>query len=369
MVYLDNAATTFPKPRCVIRSVEECLLRYCANPGRSTHQMALECAERVYETREIICDFLSFNHPERVVFTQNATHALNVAILGKVRGKCHIITSDMEHNSVLRPLYSAAIKYGAEISFFDSDLPLEDAIIPLIRSDTSLLVTSIASNVTGKTLDIKKLSMIAKKHGLYTIVDASQYLGHKAIDLSATPFDVLCAPGHKGLFGIQGGGIAVFRNEDDIAPLIMGGSGSNSRSESMPNEYPERLEAGTLNTPAIVALGSGVSYLMSCGMPAIEERLSALTERLYDILNNVNVTLYGCENGIAAFGHATISSAKIAERLDECNIAVRSGLHCAPLIHQKLGCEEAGTVRISLSVFNTQAELDALYKVLREICK
>lgn len=367
MIYLDNAATSFPKPISVIKSVNECIRVYCANPGRSTHKMALECAERVYSAREQISNFLEFAHPERVIFTQNATHALNIAIKGKIRKKCHIITSDMEHNSVLRPLYSVCRQYGAELSLFDSSLPPEIAIPPLVRSDTEFLITSLASNVTGRTLSPTSLYDVAKKYGLYTIIDASQYLGHKRLSLSICQFDALCAPGHKGLFGIQGSGFVVFKDEEAIEPLMHGGSGNGSYEEMMPEYYPEHFEAGTLNTPAIVSLDAGISYLMDYGMSNAERRITELTAKLYEALNGLGIILYGCENGIASFSHPSMSTSEIARRLDESGIAVRSGLHCAPLIHQKLGCEKGGTVRVSLSIFNTQNDIDALYRALRDI--
>lgn len=366
-VYLDNAATTFPKPPRVIRSVHRLIKNQCANPGRSTHKMAAWCAERVYEARERVASFIHFDYPERVIFTSNATHALNLAIKGKIRERCHVIISDLEHNSVLRPLYCLAERLGVEISVFNSDLPLRKAILPLVRSDTRYVISTLTSNVIGRMIDPAELSGIAKELGLYSIVDASQYLGHRGLDISKTPFDVVCAPGHKALFGLQGGGIAVFRNEDEIATLTEGGSGNDTFNRNMPVLMPERHEAGTLNMPAIVSLSSGISYLEGVGMSCVEERLSTLTKRLRDILDDIGAQVYGCDNGIAAFNLSNISTAELTAHLDEYDIATRGGFHCAPLIHKKLGTDKTGAVRVSLSIFNSNDDLDALYKSLKAI--
>lgn len=363
--YLDNAATSFPKPRYVIKSVIKCLREYCGNPGRSAHRLSLLAAEEVYDTREKIADFIGFSHPERIIFTANATHALNIAIKGKLNHKCHVITSDIEHNSVLRPIYKQMQLLGIELSYYDSDLPLYDAIIPLIRDDTEFLITTLSSNVTGKTIDPAIISDIAKKHNLYTIIDVSQYLGHLPLDIKRTPFNIVCSPGHKGLFGIQGSGFIALSDDDAFSTLMEGGSGNETFNPYMPSSLPERYEAGTLNTPAIVSLGAGISYLSALGEEYIKEKLDMLTGRLNDILHEVGAIVYGCNNGIASFDMPNFVSAEVAERLDNQNIAVRSGLHCAPLIHQKLSTEIHGTVRASLSILNNINDIDKLYYALK----
>ncbi len=364
MIYFDNAATSYPKPRSVIKATERCLKEYCANPGRSTHDMAVRSAEAVYETREIVADYIGFGCPERIAFTSNATHALNIAIKGLINHRCHVIVSDMEHNSVMRPLEAVARKYGVEISVYDTDLPLRDAIISLVRPDTEFLVTSVASNVTGKVLGVREISEIARECAIKVIVDASQYLGHKRVDLSSTPIDVICAPGHKALLGIQGSGFIAVSESVNPEDLMQGGSGGDTFRLEMPDYLPERLEAGTLNVPAIAALGAGIKYLQAYGYERIESTLSGLTDRLYNILSSVGATVYGCENGIAAFELPGIPPSSLSKMLDMSGIATRSGLHCAPGMHRKLGTDKYGCVRASLSVFNTEAELDALYRVL-----
>lgn len=367
MIYFDNAATSYPKPRSVIKASVRCLKEYCANPGRSTHDMAVRSAEAVYETREIIADYIGFASPERIAFTSNATHALNIAIKGLINHRCHVIVSDMEHNSVMRPLEAVARKYGVEISVYDTDLPLREAIIPLVRPDTEFLVTSIASNVTGKTLSVREISEITRACSIKVIVDASQYLGHKRVDLSATPLDVICAPGHKGLLGIQGSGFIAVGESVDPDDLMQGGSGGDTFRPEMPDYLPEKLEAGTLNVPAIVALGAGVRYLREYGYERIENVLSRLTDRLYNTLLSVGATIYGCGNGIAAFELPGISPSSLSGMLDMSGIATRSGLHCAPGIHRKLGTDKYGCVRVSLSIFNTETELDMLYNALNAV--
>ncbi len=369
MIYFDNAATTFPKPRYVYRELQKCVTQYCGNPGRSAHRLAIKSAEKVYETRERISALTHFSTPENIVFTQNATHALNLAIKSQIREKCHVIVSDLEHNSVLRPLYKLSRDIGIEISVYDSDLPLESAITPLIRPDTKAIITTIASNVTGKVISPFEIYMLAKQNNLYSIIDASQYIGHLPLNLEDTPFDVICAPGHKGLFGIQGSGFAIFKSTNDINTIIEGGSGSNSLDEDMPTQLPERLEAGTLNTPSIVSLNAGISFIEAYGEEEIQNKINVLTARLSQVLHESDVIVHGCENGIASFNIPGISAAKIARLLADKNIATRSGLHCAPLVHSKIDCCDHGTVRASLSIFNSFKEIDELYLALKEISK
>ena len=369
IIYLDNAATTFPKPHGVIDSAIECISLYCANPGRSVHRLAVKAAEKIYETREVISSYLGLSSPERIVFTSNATHALNIAIQGSLDHKCHVIISDLEHNSVLRPLNNAVSRIGIEYSLFNSDTDIEASISELVRPDTEFLISTLQSNVTGKIIQPDIISRVSKKYRLKTIVDASQYLGHHRIDLSKYGFDILCAPGHKGLFGLQGTGILVLNSDLSPTPLILGGSGSNSLDPGMPSYLPDRYEGGTVNTPGIVSMSAGVNYLMRLGEKYISERIEALTRRLYDILKSVGVRLYGCEDGIASFLLGGYSSSEISALINEDGIATRSGLHCAPSVHSKLGTTSSGLVRVSLSILNTNDDLEKLYKSLYRIKK
>ncbi len=368
--YFDNAATTFPKPSSVISSVNECISYYCGNPGRSSHSLSVRCSERIYEARESIARLLRFENPENICFTQNATHALNIAIKGLIKEKCHVIISDLEHNSVLRPLKKQLELYGGELSIFNSDLSPDEAIEALVRTDTRFVITTLCSNVTGRVIDISSLERVCGRHGLTLIVDASQYLGHRRLDMSAHKgIDVLCAPGHKGLFGIQGSGFVLFNNGTFNADtLTEGGSGSGSLDERMPEHLPDRFEAGTPATPSIISLGEGVKFINEYGIISVEKRIDMLTDRVRDILCSIDgIKIYGCECGICSFNIADHPSEEVAARLDKSGICVRGGMHCAPLAHKKLGTLSGGAVRISVSVLNTEKELDKLYFSLKKL--
>ena len=366
MIYLDNAATSFPKPKCVIRDLNFCLKKYCGNPGRSSHKLSLMASEAIYSVREAVAEHLGISAPENVVFTYNATYALNLAIKTYVTGKCHILTSDFEHNSVIRPLEALKSKLGIEYSSFSTDADTEKSIRECIRNDTRGIVTSIASNVTGDTIPLKILSKIAAEYNLFLIIDASQAIGHTRIDLSATPCDVLCAPAHKALFGIQGCGFAVFKNSSHRDSFIEGGSGSDSKSPLMPELLPERYEAGTLSTPAIVSLGSGLKYISDIGIENIENRLLNLTDALFERLESVErIKIYKSGFGILSFNVSNMPSSFVSSELDKYGICTRGGLHCAPSIHRKLGTLEQGAVRVSLSYFNTKSELDKFYRAMK----
>ena len=367
MIYFDNAATTFPKPPCVINEVVECLKKYCGNPGRSSHAMAIAAAEKIYDTRERIGEFIGAD-TENVVFAPNATYALNLAIKGSIKKRCHCIISDLEHNSVLRPLYKVSEIYGCDISIYDSDLPPNHAIPPLIREDTEILITTAASNVTGKTVDLRDISRICTEHGIKLIIDASQYLGHRDIDLRELNYHILCCAGHKALFGMQGSGFSVFNTKQNIDTLIEGGSGIDTFSKSMPSLLPERYEAGTLFTPAITSLYAGIGFIESIGLNEISAHVNALTQRIEDMLISLNdVEVYGAENGIITFNKNGYVSSQISEHLNKHGVAVRSGFHCAPLIHKKMGTDKTGAVRISLSYMNKQKDCDAFYKAMKHL--
>ncbi len=368
MIYFDNAATSFPKPRSVLREVQKCCKRYCGNPGRSGHRMSIRAAEAIYSVRESVCELIGINEPENVIFTQNATHALNIAIKGLIREKCHVIISDLEHNSVIRPLESLRKICGVEYSIFDHTNP--GGIDGLRRADTKFLITTLRSNVIGVNVDYGYISEYCRQNGIRLILDASQYIGHTPLSLENIYFDALCAPGHKGLFGIQGSGILVLGKGAKPENFIEGGSGSNTFDLEMPSESPERYEAGTLSTPAIVSLGEGIRCIHKIGIENIDGRIQMLTNLLYDRLIDItNVRILGCSNGICAFNVGMLPSSHIADLLNQGGICVRGGFHCAPLTHRFLRTEEQGAVRISFSHFNGKREIDEFYKYLKSSIK
>lgn len=370
MIYFDNAATTFPKPQRVIRAVEKCIKEYCANHGRSTHRLALRTSEKIYETREKIAGLLGVKYPEYVVFTENATHALNLAIKTTVNPGSHVIISDMEHNSVFRPIYALSEKAKVTYSVFNTDGDISEKIEKLITPKTECIVSSLMSNVTGKEISLEALSYAARKNNIKLILDASQCIGHKKIDFDKFPFDILCAPSHKSLFGIQGAGFAVFTDGALRKTLYEGGSGNDSKSPNMPTLYPERFEAGTLPAPSIISMMYGIEFIESIGIDSINKRLSILTERATEMITSINgARVYQYGNGIVSFTLPEIPVYSLSYELDKRGICTRSGLHCAPLAHKSLGTDETGTLRISFSVFNRDGELDSFYKALREIAK
>ena len=368
MVYLDNAATSFPKPKSVIKEVIRCLSDYCGNPGRSSFGISLTASERIYEARERVSELLFFDYPTRIIFTQNATHGLNIAIKGLINEPCHVIISDLEHNSVLRPLYKTLHSLGGEISVFDSDKNIVDAVLPLLRDDTKVIISTLASNVTGKIVDYKALSKLSRKKGIKLILDASQLLGHKVFHYNDCPADCIVAPGHKGLFGLQGSGILLIGKDARPDTLTEGGNGYDTLNTGMADLLPERYEAGTLATPAIVGLSEGIRYIQEIGLPIIEEKIDMLTMIAYDILHSFrDIDVYGGETGIISFNFRDAHSSSIAEALSLEGIMTRSGLHCSPLIHKKLGTLDKGAVRISLSYFNDKKDLDRLFRALKNL--
>ena len=365
MIYLDNSATSFPKPKQVINTVKKSVNLYCGNAGRSGHNLSVRTAERIFKTRETISEHLGFDSPERIVFTQNATHALNFAIKGVVTSPCHIIISNLEHNSVLRPIVSLNEKLGVEYSSFDAYGDIKNEIARLIQPNTKFIVCTIVSNVTGKEIDLLTVSDIAKELGLGLILDVSQYIGHKRIDLSGVHFSALCAPGHKGLFGIMGSGFVVFGKNATPVPILDGGSGYDSLNAHMPSDLPERMEAGTLSSVAISSLCEGIKFIESYGVECIDHKLKYLCEYARKRLSEIdNCTVYGAENGIVSFNIDGKSSNEVAEVLNKHNIYVRGGLHCAPLSHKYYGTLASGMVRASFSLFNKISDVDRMCKVL-----
>ena len=368
MVYFDNAATSFPKPYSVIRELIRCVGCYCGNPGRSSHRLSVRSGEEIYRTRGLVADLFNTDAAENVVFTYNATYALNLAIKSFVTERAHVLVSDLEHNAVMRPLHRLTVSRGVTYSAFATDTDLRESIRAAIRPDTKGIISTLISNVTGKRIPIEILSSIAAEYGLFLIVDASQAAGHEIIDLRAYPCDALCAPGHKALLGIQGCGFAIFRDSKRREGLIEGGSGSDSRSLDMPELLPEGYEAGTLSTPAIVTLGRGIEYIKDYGIENVRSDLLGLTDRISELLASFHkLHVLAAENGIISFNLGCIPSSVIAAELDKRGIYTRGGLHCAPTAHKKLGTLDTGAVRISLSVFNTASHADKLHRAMSEI--
>lgn len=371
MIYFDNAATTFKKPKSVYRCVNSYLKNYSGNPGRGSHKLSSKAAELVYSARESVADLFNYDNPERVVFTMNATYALNMAIKTMITERCHVIISDVEHNSVLRPLNSLHDLIGIEYSVFDSSAEnLFFEIEKLIRSDTKVIISTLVSNVDGRDIPLEILTAITQKHNLKLIVDASQAAGHKNIDLSANKCDAIAMPGHKGLFGIQGVGICIFSGEVPCETFVEGGSGYNSKNIYMPDELPEKFEAGTLPAPAIISLNEGIRFIKKKTLEDIAARIemldNAMNVRLKDIKS---IKVFGGKNGVVSFCHERIGSEKIATELDRYGICTRAGFHCAPLAHKTLGTYEKGTVRASFSYFNSEKEIDSFWVALNKIIK
>ncbi len=368
MIYLDNAATTYPKPKCVYTALRRCLRCAVGNPGRSSHRAALAAAEEIYLARETLAEFLCFDAPERIVFTQNATYALNMALRSLTPRPRHTICSNREHNSVIRPLEAMRAE-GAEYTVFNVGTdPLSD-MESALRPDTDLCILSLCSNVTGECFPLSVLEEFRKRHPTVRIIlDGSQWLGHLPLALDAKLCDVLCAPGHKALFGLQGAGFAAFATEHPCTPFAHGGSGNDSKSAAMPEKLPERLEAGTLATPSIATLRAGTRFLINEGMDTVAQKLKSLTSALYERLDSLtHFRLLSNEGfGIAAFVADGIPSSTVGDFLDARGICVRAGLHCAPLLHTFHGTDGSGAVRASLSYLTEKNALDRLYRALRE---
>ncbi len=376
MIYLDNAATTYPKPSSVYKSVMQAMKEYGANPGRGSHTMAIKGAKVIYETRELLAELFNLDDPMKVIFTFNATDSLNIAIKGILNNKDHVITTEMEHNSVLRPIMELE-KHGIENTIVkcaqDGTVNLND-LENAVRDNTKLIVTTHVSNLTGTIFPIEEIGKISKKHGLLYLVDASQSAGVLNIDLKNFNIDFLAAPGHKGLLGPQGTGILLINNDIELKQLKEGGTGSQSSSFEQPKFYPDKLEAGTHNLPGIAGLNSGVKYILSKGTKSIYSHEKYLLDIfIKELRKNPKITIYGPESidyriGVVPVNIEGLDSSEAANILDaEYNIAVRPGLHCAPLAHKAIGTEKLGAVRFSVGPFNKKSDIMAAVKALNEI--
>ena len=377
MIYLDNAATTRTKPPAVAQAVLEALSSY-GNCGRGGHQGALSAARAIYETREKIAALLGCPRADHVCFTQNSTQALNIAVCGLLGPGDHVISTDLEHNSVLRPLYRLR-DAGAAVDFVPADSRGRldcGGFERLLRPETKAIVCTHASNLTGDAVDIARVGRFAREHGLLFILDASQTAGVLPIDLAAMGIDVVCFTGHKSLMGPQGTGGLCLREGLEIRPFTVGGTGVQSYSEAQPGEYPTRLEAGTLNGHGLAGLSAALDFLSETGIAHIHAHEDALARRFYKAVRDLpGVTVYGDFSApvrapvvtlnIGDFDSAEVSD-ELAERFD---IATRPGAHCAPRLHRALGTEEQGAVRFSWSYFNTEEETAAAAEAVRVLAR
>lgn len=377
LIYLDNAATTLHKPPQVAEAVKEAILT-AGNAARGVHGASMQASRTVFETRQKLARLLGCPQADHVVFTANSTMALNIAIQGILSPEDHAISTDLEHNSVLRPLY-ALQEQGTGLDFVRADrqgnIRYED-FAPLFRPNTKAVVCTHASNLTGNMLDIARIAEIAHAHGALLIVDASQTAGTVPIDMTALGVDVLCFTGHKGLMGPQGTGGLCIRPGVDIRPLLRGGSGVHSFDRHQPKAYPTRLEAGTLNSHGIAGLDAAADYLLEVGVEAIHQKEQALMRRFYEGVRHIDgVTIYGDFSpsqraAIVALNIRGYDSAEIADVLSgDYGIATRSGAHCAPRMHEALGTVQQGAVRFSFSAFNTEEEIDAAIAAVAELAQ
>lgn len=377
MIYLDNAATTLHKPPCVAEAVLRAL-DTLGNSGRGVHEGSLAAGRSIYQARESLAALFHFDAPERVIFTANATQALNTAIFGLLGPEDHVISTDLEHNSVLRPLYRLQ-EQGMGLDFLSADRngDIDYANLPrLLRKNTRAVICTHASNLTGNTLDPARIGAFCRENGLLFILDASQTAGALPIDLRALPVDVLCFTGHKALMGPQGTGGLLVRRGVDIRPMLTGGTGVQTYLPRQPEEYPTRLEAGTLNGHGLAGLAASTRFLLETGVARIHAHEDALARAFYEGVRAIpGVTVYGdfsqpLRAPVVSLNIAQLDSGGVSDCLaQEFDIATRSGAHCAPRLHRALGTERQGAVRFSFGWYNTPEEVRAAISAVRALAE
>lgn len=378
LIYFDNAATGYPKPRSVIRAVNNAFSKFGGNPGRSGHTLSVDASRMVYGCRETICDFLNYKYPERVVFTPNASFALNLAIFGLYEKNSNIIISDLEHNSVIRPVYALVqnesnnITYTTFSAAWTSDELVISDFTSKICENTKLAVITYVSNICGRILPVEKISRICKEKNIRLIIDASQGCGEIPINLEELYFDAFCSAGHKGLYGPAGTGFVIFSKDCEPENLIFGGNGINSEIPYMSGDIPERLEVGTLNTVGICGLCEGIKFIDNLGVSSIHESCSEIRNYIEYELQNMGVAVYGDyteKTPIILFNVPGFDASQVSSCLDDYGICTRSGLHCAPSAHKALFTGNSGAVRASLGYANTMSEAQQFIKCVNNFIK
>lgn len=374
MIYFDNAATTLHKPQEVIDAVIKAMTSM-GNAGRGNTSASMEASHIIFDTRENLAKLFNIKDSSRIAFTCNSTEALNIAIKGSLTTGDHVITTMLEHNSVLRPLYEMENK-GVELSIIQADELGNisyDEIKSLIKNNTKSIVCTHGSNLTGNLVDIEKIGKICKEHNLLFIVDASQTAGVFPIDVEKMNIDILCFTGHKSLLGPQGTGGIFVKEGIDVTPLKSGGTGILTYSKTQPLIMPTHLEAGTLNGHGIAGLNAGIEFINKIGMTKIREKEENLMWRFYNKVKELpHIKIYGdfskkerCP--IVTLNIDNYDSGDIAEELLNYGVATRAGGHCAPLMHEALGTIEQGAVRFSFGYFNTEEEVDEVIKIIKNI--
>lgn len=378
MIYFDNAATSFPKPNVVYDSIMKAMKEYGANPGRSGHKLALQLGRGIFETRELVGELFNIKNPMNVIFTFNCTESLNLGIKGILNKGDHVITTSMEHNSVLRPIKELE-KEGVENTIIKGDLmgriDLAD-IENSIKENTKLIVSTHISNLTGTIMPIEEIGQIAKDNNIYYLVDAAQSAGVYNIDVEKMNIDMLAFPGHKGLLGPQGTGGLYISEDIDLKELEQGGTGSISHLLTQPDVRPDRYESGTPNGPGIVGLGAGIKYILNEGMDKIRKHEEGLTEHfIEEVLKIEGIKAYGPLNtreqaAVVPINLRDEDSSEFSYILDQSyDIEVRPGLHCAPLAHKTIGTFDQGVIRFSFGPYNTHEEIELAIKAIKEISK
>jgi cysteine desulfurase family protein len=378
-IYFDNAATSWPKPDAMIKAMADFNANVGANPGRSGHRLSIEAGRIIFNARERLASLLGADDPMSVVFTRNATEAVNTVIRGLLHAGDHVITSSMEHNSVMRPL-RAMEKTGVELSVIkcsEEGFLLPDNIIRAIKKNTKLIIMTHASNVTGTIMPVADIAKVARERGFIFCVDAAQSAGSIPINVIKDNIDILVFTGHKSLYGPQGtGGFYICKGlEKTIEPLERGGTGSRSEFEEQPEFMPDKFESGTPNTIGIAGLGAGVLYVSTIGVEIIRKKEMALTELFINGIRHLKgVKIYGAldpikRTAVVSFTIDGISPSDISYRLDEgYGIMSRPGLHCAPAAHRTIGTFPEGTVRFSFGAFTTEEEIEIAVRAIEEIC-
>lgn len=374
MIYLDNAATTCPKPPQVVRAVSEAAVSYCANPGRGSYPAAEESGKAVFGVRSAAAEFFGAASPENIIFTAGCTASINYVLKGCLRAGDHVIISDLEHNAVVRPLY-ALERRGVEATRVNTFLRSGEAIMNnfrrAMRKNTKMIFCTHVSNVFGSVLPVERIGELCRRNGLLFGIDAAQSAGVLPLSLKSTGADFICAPAHKGLYGVMGLGLLALSGEHVPESILEGGTGSLSAHREQPHDLPDRLESGTLNVPGICALGAGLDAVNSAGRESIYRHELALMRYLCGELSRMgHVKLYtpppeyGRCAPLLSFNIGDMPSAEAGERLGSAGIAVRAGYHCAYDAHMAAGTADRGTVRVCPSMFTTQSDIDTLLKVV-----